>query len=178
MTVGAVTDAADAQSGKATFGAGCFWHPQHIFDNVPGVTKTAVGYMGGTLHRPGYIDVCGGNSGHAEVVQLAYDPARVSYDELLEIFFDIHNPCQLNRQGPDVGTQYRSVIFYHDAAQEAAARRIKAALEASGELRFPVVTAIEPAKRFWIAEDYHQNYVARLNRPGLIETLVAKLRRR
>jgi peptide-methionine (S)-S-oxide reductase len=162
----------------ATFGAGCFWHPQHVFDGVDGVTATAVGYMGGTLRRPGYTDVCGGHTGHAEVVQVEYDPDRVSYDELLGVFFGIHDPCQLNRQGPDVGTQYRSVIFCHDAAQEAAARRAKAALAESGDLRFPVVTAIEPAQTFWIAEDYHQKYVERLSRPGPLAGLLAWLKRR
>lgn len=163
---------------KATFGAGCFWHPQHVFDRVAGVTATAVGYMGGTLYRPSYTDVCGGNSGHAEVVQIDYDPERIGYDELLDVFFDIHDPCQLNRQGADIGTQYRSVIFFHDAAQEASARRAKAALDARGDVRFPVVTAVEPATTFWRAEDYHQKYVERLQRPGLIETLVAKFRGR
>ena len=163
---------------KATFGAGCFWHPQHAFDRVPGVIATAVGYMGGTLRRPSYTDVCGGNSGHAEVVQIDYDPERVGYDALLDLFFDIHDPCQLNRQGPDVGTQYRSVVFFHDAAQEASARRAKAALAARDDVRFPVVTAIEPATTFWRAEDYHQKYVERLQRPGLIETLLAKFRNR
>lgn len=163
-------------SRKATFGSGCFWQPQHRFDQVPGVTATAVGYMGGTLRKPSYTDVCGGNSGHAEVVQVTYDPQRISYDELLGLFFRIHNPCQLNRQGPDVGTQYRSVIFCHGDAQLASARHTKAALEASGDLRFPVVTAIEPAKTFWLAEDYHQKYVERLNRPGLLSLLIEKFR--
>jgi peptide-methionine (S)-S-oxide reductase len=163
---------------RATFGAGCFWHPQHVFDRVDGVTATAVGYMGGTLRRPSYTDVCGGNSGHAEVVQVDYDPERVGYEALLDVFFEIHDPCQLNRQGPDVGTQYRSAIFCHDAGQAAAARRAKAGLAGSGALRFPVVTAIEPARTFWIAEDYHQKYVERMNRPDPIATLFARLFRR
>ncbi len=171
-------EAPGKRTGKAVFGAGCFWHPQHVFDQIDGVTATAVGYMGGTLRRPGYTDVCGGNSGHAEVVQVEYDPERVSYDELLGVFFDIHDPCQLNRQGADIGRQYRSVIFCRDDAQEASARCAKAVLQESGDLPFPVVTAIEPAKTFWIAEDYHQKYVERMNRPGLIETLLAKLKRR
>lgn len=149
----------------ATFGAGCFWHPQHVFDDVAGVTATQVGYMGGTLRRPSYTDVCGGHTGHAEVVQVEYDPDRVSYAELLDIFFAIHDPCQRNRQGPDIGTQYRSVIFCHDAAQEAAARRTRARLQEAGDYRQPIATAIEPAGPFWVAEDYHQHYIARRNRP-------------
>ncbi|MEK9661080.1 MAG: peptide-methionine (S)-S-oxide reductase MsrA [Alphaproteobacteria bacterium] len=157
----------------ATFGAGCFWHPQHVFDAVPGVTATKVGYMGGTLRRPSYTDVCGGNTGHAEVVQLEYDPDRVSYDELLAIFFDIHDPCQRNRQGPDIGTQYRSVIFCHDTGQQATALRVRAWLQESGAVGAPLATAIEPAQPFWIAEDYHQHYIARRSRPPVLAGLVA-----
>lgn len=162
----------------ATFGAGCFWHPQHVFETVPGVTATTVGYMGGTLRRPSYTDVCSGQTGHAEVVQVEYDPDRVSYAELLGIFFDIHDPSQRNRQGPDIGTQYRSVIFCHDAGQEAAARQAKAKLTESGANRDPVVTAIEPAQPFWIAEEYHQHYIARRHRPGPLAMLAAWWRSR
>ncbi|MFB6286535.1 MAG: peptide-methionine (S)-S-oxide reductase MsrA [Candidatus Bipolaricaulia bacterium] len=144
---------------KATFGAGCFWGVEATFRNVEGVTDTAVGYMGGHTDNPSYKDVCSGKTGHAEVVQVEYDPAVVSYDQLLEVFWEVHDPTQLNRQGPDVGSQYRSVIFYHDEAQREAAERAKADLEQSGCFRRSIVTAIEPAATFWQAEDYHQRYL-------------------
>lgn len=144
---------------KATFGAGCFWGVEATFRNVEGVTDTAVGYMGGHTDNPSYKDVCSGKTGHAEVVQVEYDPAVVSYDQLLEVFWEVHDPTQLNRQGPDVGSQYRSVIFYHDEAQREAAERAKADLEQSGRFRRSIVTAIEPAATFWQAEDYHQRYL-------------------
>ena len=144
---------------KATFAAGCFWGVEAEFRKVEGVLATAVGYEGGTLERPTYEDVCSGRTGHAEAVEVDYDPARVSYDRLLNVFWENHDPTTLNRQGPDVGEQYRSAIFFHDAEQEKAARESKESLEASGRYRRPVVTAIVPASTFWRAEDYHQQYL-------------------
>jgi peptide-methionine (S)-S-oxide reductase len=145
----------------ATFGAGCFWGVEEAFRQVPGVVATAVGYMGGHVPEPTYRQVCTDRTGHAEVVQVTYDPARVSFERLLEVFFTVHDPTQLNRQGPDVGRQYRSVVFAHDAAQHAAAAAAKAALDANGRWRRPVVTEIVPADGhpFWRAEEYHQQYV-------------------
>jgi peptide-methionine (S)-S-oxide reductase len=143
---------------KATFGAGCFWGVEETFRHVEGVTETAVGYMGGRTEDPTYQDVCTGRTGHAEVVHLTYDPARVSYEKLLDLFWSLHDPTQVNRQGPDFGTQYRTVIFSHSPEQEAVARASKDRLEASGRLRRPVATAIEPAPTFWRAEEYHQRY--------------------
>ena len=143
----------------AMFGAGCFWGVEAAFARVPGVTSTAVGYAGGHVERPTYQQVCSDRTGHAEVVQVEYDPERVSYDELLEVFWSEHDPTQLNRQGPDVGSQYRSVIFVHDAEQEQAALASKERLQASGRFRRPVVTRIEPAPPFWRAEEYHQKYL-------------------
>jgi peptide-methionine (S)-S-oxide reductase len=144
---------------KATFGAGCFWGVEAAFRQVPGVIGTTVGYSGGHTEEPTYRDVCGGDTGHAEVVEVDYDPAKVSYDDLLQVFWENHDPTQVNRQGPDVGAQYRSAIFFHTPEQEAAARASKAALEASGRLRRPVATEITPASAFWRAEDYHQQYL-------------------
>lgn len=161
----------DRKMAKATFGAGCFWHPQHVFDEVEGVTTTLVGYMGGTKLKPTYLEICNTATGHAEVVQIEYDPDQISYDQLLDIFWDIHDPTQHNRQGPDVGTQYRSAIFVHDADQAVAARASKEAFRASGKYRAEIVTTIEPAKRFWEGEDYHQKYFERMNRPGIIARL-------
>jgi peptide-methionine (S)-S-oxide reductase len=143
---------------KATFGAGCFWGVEAKFREVPGVTDVAVGYEGGTMPNPTYKDVCTDRTGHAEVVEVDYDPAKVSYDQLVRVFFGIHDPTQLNRQGPDYGKQYRTAIFYHDAAQEAAARKVTAELEASGKFRRKIVTEIVPATEFYRAEDYHQRY--------------------
>jgi peptide-methionine (S)-S-oxide reductase len=146
---------------KATFGAGCFWGVEETFRNVSGVTGTSVGYMGGSLEHPTYKDVCTDHTGHAEVVQVEYDPAEVAYSDLLKVFWENHDPTTLNRQGPDYGTQYRSVIFFHSPEQEAAARKSKAEMDASGHFRRPIVTAIEPAAEYWIAEDYHQQYLAK-----------------
>ena len=143
---------------KAMFGAGCFWHVEAAFQGVPGITATAVGYSGGSQEQPSYRDVCTGRTGHAEVVELEYDPSRISYEELLDIFWKIHDPTTLNRQGPDVGSQYRSAIFVYSPAQEAAARASKEKLQASGRLSRPVVTEITPASKFWRAEEYHQRY--------------------
>lgn len=144
---------------KATFGAGCFWGVEAAFRQVKGVTSTAVGYMGGTLEDPTYHDVCTDRTGHAEVVQVEFDPAQVSYSDLLQVFWDNHDPTTLNRQGPDVGTQYRSVIFYHTPEQKIAAEASKQELAKSGRFRRPIVTEIVPAPIFWRAEDYHQQYL-------------------
>jgi peptide-methionine (S)-S-oxide reductase len=143
----------------ATFGAGCFWGVEAEFRRVKGVKATAVGYSGGNLKNPTYKDVCSDRTGHAEVVQVEYDPEAVSYDDLLNVFWENHDPTTLNRQGPDVGTQYRSAIFFHTPEQEAAARASKERLEKSGRFRRPIVTQIEPAAEFWRAEDYHQQYL-------------------
>ena len=144
---------------KATFAAGCFWGVEAAFRQVPGVRSTAVGYSGGTLEAPTYADVCNGDTGHAEVVEVDFDPARVSYDALLDVFWENHDPTTLNRQGPDVGEQYRSAIFFHDPEQEKSARASKEKLERSGRFRRPIVTEITPASRFWRAEEYHQQYL-------------------
>jgi len=144
---------------KATFGAGCFWGVEAAFRQIKVVASTAVGYMGGTLAQPTYQDVCTDHTGHAEVVQVEFDPAQVSYQDLLRVFWENHDPTTPNRQGPDVGTQYRSVIFFHTPEQEAAAKASKDALEKSGVHRRPIVTAIQPAADFWRAEEYHQQYL-------------------
>jgi len=144
---------------KAMFGAGCFWGVEAAFRQVPGVVATAVGYAGGHLANPTYKDVCTDGTGHAEVVQVEYDPSKVGYDDLLKIFWENHDPTQLNRQGPDVGTQYRSAIFVYGLEQEAAARASKEAQEKSGRFRRPIVTQIEAAPEFWRAEEYHQQYL-------------------
>jgi peptide-methionine (S)-S-oxide reductase len=144
---------------KATFGAGCFWGVEAAYRQIKGVVSTAVGYAGGTLDNPSYRDVCTDRTGHAEVVEVTYDPARVSYDELLNVFWENHNPTQLNRQGPDIGTQYRSVIFYHTPEQQAAASASKEQLEQSGHFKKPIVTEIVQAPTFYMAEDYHQQYL-------------------
>jgi len=144
---------------KATFGAGCFWGVEATFRAVPGVADAAVGYAGGKTDNPTYEDVCSHETGHAEVVQVEFDPTVVSYDHLLDVFWSNHNPTTLNRQGPDVGDQYRSVIFYHSPEQQAAAEASKARLDKSGRHKKPVVTFIEPAPTFYRGEDYHQRYL-------------------
>ena len=144
---------------KATFGAGCFWGIEAAFRQVPGVTSTAVGYMGGTLKNPTYKDVCTGRTGDAEVVQVEFDPAQVSYEQLLSVFWENHDPTTLNRQGPDVGPQYRSAIFFHTPEQEAAAKASLDAIARSGRYKRPVVTEITRAPEFWRAEEYHQQYL-------------------
>ncbi len=144
---------------KATFGAGCFWGVEAVFRQLDGVTDTTVGYAGGTVDNPSYRQVCSHRTGHAEVVEVEYDPERISYERLLEVFWAIHDPTSLNRQGLDVGDQYRSVIFVHDDDQKAAAVAAKDELERSGRYRRPIVTQIEPAPTFWPAEDYHQRYL-------------------
>jgi peptide-methionine (S)-S-oxide reductase len=144
---------------KATFGAGCFWGVEAAFRRVPGVTATAVGYAGGRTTAPTYQEVCTDKTGHAEVVQVEYDPAKVSYSDLLRVFWENHNPTQLNRQGPDVGTQYRSAIFFHTPEQQAAAIESKKEEQRSGKYTKPIVTEITPAAEFFRAEDYHQQYL-------------------
>ena len=144
---------------KATFAARCFWGPQLRFDQVPGVTGTAVGFEGGKLEQPSYRDVCTDATGHAEVVEIDYDPAKVSYQQLLDRFFEMHDPTQLDRQGPDWGTQYRSAIFFHSPEQEKAAKETVAKLSAEKRFPKPIVTEVVPAQTFWPAEDYHQHYL-------------------
>jgi peptide-methionine (S)-S-oxide reductase len=143
---------------KATFAAGCFWGVEDRFRQVPGVTAAMVGYTGGHTKNPTYKEVCTDRTGHAEAIELEFDPKQVSYKELLAVFFQSHDPTQLNRQGPDYGTQYRSAIFFHNAEQEAAAREAKEALEKSGVFKRPVVTQIVAAPEFYPAEEYHQRY--------------------
>lgn len=145
----------------ATFGGGCFWGVEEFVRNMDGVTATRVGYMGGHTDSPTYKQVCTGTTGHVEVCQVEFDPAALSYEALLEAFFELHDPTQVNRQGADIGWQYRSVVFVHDQAQEKAAAQAVAALDASGRYTRPVATAVEPAASFWPAEDYHQGYLAR-----------------
>ncbi len=144
---------------KATFGAGCFWHVEALFQQVKGVKSTTVGYLGGSLKDPTYEDVCSGQTGHAEVVQIEYDPDVVSYDDLLTVFWNNHDATTLNRQGPDVGDQYRSAIFFHNAEQEATAKISKEKVQSSNKFQDrKIVTEIIPASQFYMAEDYHQQY--------------------
>ncbi len=150
---------ADRPTETATFAAGCFWGVEAAFRQVPGVVSTTVGYTGGTRDNPSYRQVCTGRTGHAEAVQVVYDPQRLSYDDLLSVFWDNHDPTTANRQGPDIGTQYRSAVFVHDDEQLRSATRSKDEVDASGRFRRPVVTEIVPASTFWPAEDYHQQYL-------------------
>ncbi len=144
---------------KATFGAGCFWHVEEAFRCLDGVESTRVGFMGGALKNPTYEDVCTGKTGHAEVVEVTFDPTKITYDDLLEVFWEIHNPTTLNRQGPDVGTNYRSVIFYHSPAQKKAAVLSKESLEKSQKYKKKIVTEITETAEFYKAEEYHQQYL-------------------
>jgi peptide-methionine (S)-S-oxide reductase len=144
---------------KATFAAGCFWGVEAAFRQVPGVVDAVSGYSGGTKDEPTYEDVCTGRTGHAESVEVEFDPAKVSYGQLLDVFWENHDPTTLNRQGPDVGTQYRSAVFFHDEAQRREAEASKARLEKSGRFHRPIVTEIAPAQTFWRAEEYHQRYL-------------------
>lgn len=143
---------------KATFGAGCFWGVEATFRKVPGVVSASVGYSGGSAKDPTYRDVCSGNTGHAEVIDVEFDPSKVSYEELLDVFWNIHDPTTLNRQGPDVGTQYRAAIFFHTPEQEDLAVASKEKLQGSGRYTKPIVTEITPASEFYRAEEYHQCY--------------------
>jgi peptide-methionine (S)-S-oxide reductase len=151
---------------KATFAAGCFWGVEAFFREIPGVVDAVCGYEGGRTENPTYRDVCSDRTGHAEVVELAFDPAAVSYAALVDAFFANHDPTTPNAQGPDVGTQYRSAIFFHTPGQETVAREKLAALDASGKYRRPVVTAVEPAQTFWRAEDCHQRYFEKNGQPS------------
>ncbi len=162
--------ASAAAAEKATFGAGCFWQVEQRFRELEGVVDTTVGYEGGTVDNPSYEQVCSGQTGHVEVVQAEYDPAKIDYETLVETYFGLHDPTQLNRQGPDVGHQYRSVIFTHSDAQAQTARRVLEATQPSHEK--PIVTTIEPAQPFWRAEEYHQCY---LEKRGTISGLVGQL---
>lgn len=154
------------QTETATFGAGCFWGVEEGFSRVPGVVSTAVGYSGGWMEDPSYEDVCTGSTGHAEVVQVEYDPDQVSYAELLEVFWGIHDPTTPDRQGPDVGSQYRSVILFHNTSQEAEAKSSMARVEKSGRFRGAVVTELKPFERFYRAEEYHQRYFEKRGQGG------------
>lgn len=149
---------ADTETKLATFGGGCFWCVEAVFQQLEGVISVRSGYAGGTVDNPTYQQVCTGTTGHAEVCQIGYDPARISFDELLEAFWKTHDPTTLNQQGADVGTQYRSVIFYHDDQQRTQAEKRKQELDASGAWDGPIVTEISPLIKFYPAEDYHQNY--------------------
>lgn len=145
----------------ATFGAGCFWGVEELFRTQKGVEKTSVGYMGGTTDKPTYKEVCTGTTNHAEVVQIHFNPDEISYEELVILFFESHDPTQLNRQGPDHGTQYRSVIFYEDEQQKETAVQVKDQLDNAGQFSKPIVTIVEEVKSYWPAEDYHQKYLLR-----------------
>jgi peptide-methionine (S)-S-oxide reductase len=165
----------------ATLGGGCFWCLEAVFDGLAGVESVESGYAGGHLPNPSYEDVCGGDTGHAEVVRLVFDPAAISYADLLEVFFAIHDPTTLNAQGNDIGTQYRSVIFWHSPEQQAAAEAVIARLNASGVFGRPIVTELAPAPRFYKAEPYHQEYFKRNPRQPycqyVVSPKVAKFRR-
>lgn len=165
--------ATDAKTERATFAAGCFWQPEAAFRNVEGVTDAAVGYEGGTTENPSYEQVCSGRTGHAEVVEVSYDPEKVSYDELLDRFWAMHDPTQVNRQGPDVGTQYRTAIFAHSPEQKAAAEASKQRQSArrGGE----IATEVEDAQEFWRAEEYHQRYLENRKSPAqLLRSLIGR----
>lgn len=146
---------------RATFAAGCFWGVESVFEQVPGVVATRVGYTGGHIESPSYKQVCSGRTGHAEALEVTFDPEQVTYHELLRVFWSNHDPTTLNRQGPDRGAQYRSAIFTHSPEQAAAARESKTRLDGDGTFRRPIVTEIVPAARFWEAEEYHQKYFSR-----------------
>ncbi len=157
---------------KATFGGGCFWCTEAFFLNLKGVTKVESGYSGGKVKNPGYREVCSGLTGHAEVIQITFDPATVAYEDLLEIFWNTHDPTTLNRQGADEGTQYRSVVFYHNEEQMRMAEQYKQQLEASHVYKTPIVTEISPLINFFAAEDYHQNYFALNQNQGYCQYVI------
>lgn len=149
---------AGVKTDTATFGTGCFWCTEAVFQELKGVYKVTSGYSGGTVKNPSYEEVCSGTTGHAECLQIIYDPKVISFDELLEVFWEAHDPTTLNRQGNDVGTQYRSVIFYHDQEQKKKAEEYKVKLDKSGAYSSPIVTEVTPFSHFYAAEDYHQDY--------------------
>jgi len=151
---------------KATFGAGCFWHVEEEFSSLPGVVSTQVGYCGGETENPSYQDVCSQLTGHAEVVEVTFDPAVISYESLLHHFWSLHDPTQLNRQGPDFGTNYRSIIFFHSEEQRTTAVASRTGEDSSGRHRRPIVTEIKPAGQFWRAEEYHQQYLQKRSGKG------------
>ncbi len=171
LTVCTMGDAMEKRLEKATLGGGCFWCLEAVYENVKGVTDVASGYAGGHTDHPDYRSVCSGATGHAEVVQITYDPEVVSYEDLLDIFWTIHDPTTLNRQGADVGTQYRSVIFYHDDAQKKIAEVSKE--KAQARYRDPIVTEIAPLSKFWPAEEYHQDYFRKNPHQGYCQAVVA-----
>ena len=152
------TNGSNTITDTATFGTGCFWCTEAIFQQLDGVIKSTSGYSGGHVDNPSYKDVCTGTTGHAEVIQVVYDPAKISFDELLEVFWQTHDPTTLNRQGNDVGPQYRSVVFYHSEEQKEKAEKYKAELNKSGAFTDPIVTEISPFTKFYAAENYHQDY--------------------
>jgi peptide-methionine (S)-S-oxide reductase len=161
----------DMATAKAMFGAGCFWGVEATFRQVEGVVTTAVGYAGGNVREPSYQDVCTGTTGHAEVVHVEYDPTLVSYDRLLDVFFNSHDPTQVNRQGPDVGEQYRSVIFYYDDAQREKAESTIASLTEQNRFPRPIATKVESAPSFYRAEEYHQQYLAKRGKTSCATTV-------
>jgi peptide-methionine (S)-S-oxide reductase len=165
-TAGRTAGKEGAMTKKATFGAGCFWGIEAAFRQVPGVVDVAVGYSGGRTENPTYRDVCTDRTGHAEVVEVDYDPEKVSYDQLLDVFWTIHDPTTMNRQGPDIGSQYRSAVFYHDEGQHAEAVASRDRAQASGRFSRPIVTEITPASPFYRAEEYHQRYFEKTGRSG------------
>jgi peptide-methionine (S)-S-oxide reductase len=156
----------DMLTEKATFAAGCFWGVESAFRTIDGVIDAPSGYIGGQTENPTYKEVCSGHTGHAEAVEITFDPAIVSYAKLVELFWRVHNPTQVNRQGPDFGTQYRSAIFFHTLEQKVAAEKSKIALEASGKYKKPIATEIVPAAKFYRAEEYHQRYFEKTGRPA------------
>jgi len=161
---------------RATFGAGCFWCVEAVFERLNGVQSVVAGYAGGTKANPTYEEVCTGSTGHAEVAQITYDPSKVNFEKLLDVFWEAHDPTTLNRQGADVGTQYRSVIFYHDASQKAASEKSKAAVQK--DIDSPVVTVIQPLKEFYPAENYHQDYYKNhANAPYCVLVIKPKLKK-
>ena len=174
METGSETTESRSESAteKATFGAGCFWQVEEAFQELPGVVDTAVGYEGGHVDNPTYEQVCSGTTGHVEVCQVSFDPSKVDYEDLVEKYLEIHDPTQLNRQGPDVGHQYRSVIFAHSDEQAETARRVVE--RAQQRFRDPIVTTIEPAQPFWRAEEHHQCYLQKRKSSGLMGMLLGR----
>jgi peptide-methionine (S)-S-oxide reductase len=167
-----MNDRTNGTTEKATFGAGCFWQVESEFQKLDGVVSTAVGYEGGDVENPTYEQVCTGTTGHVEVCEVSFDPSRVSYEDLVSRYLEIHDPTQFNRQGPDVGYQYRSVIFAHSDEQSDVARRVIE--RAQGRFERPIVTTVEPAKPFWRAEEYHQCYLQKRQETGLLGTLLRR----
>lgn len=166
MSESTITESQNAAPQKATFAAGCFWGVEDAFRSIPGVLDAAVGYIGGDVNEPTYKQVCTGRTNHAEAVEILFDPAQVSFGQLVEFFWKVHNPTQVDRQGPDFGSQYRSAIFTHDDEQMKIANESKAEADASGRFPRPIATQIVPAPTFWRAEEYHQQYSAKHGRGG------------